>query len=113
MVALKQGVVAVCQAYEGASLEVLCSLTEGLEHMSRLTYRWALNALYKHKAVGNTLIPFALTVQGDHGLSEKCSIEPPPHYFQQLTFPFQRLCFPSTWGNLSRFLRISTTITVT
>ena len=45
-------------------------------------------------------------------ISEKCSIEPPPHFFQELTFPFQRLSFPSTRGNISRFLRISTMITV-
>ena len=89
MVASHQGVVVVCQASEGESLEVPSRLSEGLEHMT------------------------PLTVQGGQAISEKCSIEPPPHYFQQLTFPFQRLCFPSTRGHVSRFLRISTMITVT
>ena len=60
MVASKQGVVAVCQASEGASLEVPSRLPEGLEHITRLTDPCALVAVYKHKAAGNTLNPFAL-----------------------------------------------------
>ena len=32
---------------------------EGLEHMTRFTERWAYDALYKHKASGNPLMPFA------------------------------------------------------
>ena len=34
---IPEGVVAVCQASEGASLEVPSRLPEGLEHMTRLT----------------------------------------------------------------------------
>ena len=60
MVASRQGVVAVCQASEGASLEVPSRLPEGLELMIRLTDSWAYVPLYKHKAAGNPLIPFAL-----------------------------------------------------
>ena len=62
MVASKQGEVAVCQASEGASLEVPSRLPECLEHMTRLTDPCAQVALYKHKAAGNPLIPFAWTV---------------------------------------------------
>ena len=114
MEASKQSAVAVCLASEGASLEVPTRPPEGLEHMTRLTDPLGLGRTLQAQGSRKPSHPIRLGhYKGVQGLSEKCSIEPPPHYFQQLTFSFQRLCFPSTRVNLSRFLRISTIITVT
>ena len=94
MVASKQGGVAVCQVSEGASVEVPSTVPEGLEHMTQLPNRSARSHFTSTRQQETLSSHSPWTVQGGQAISEKCSIEPPPHYFQQLTFPFQRLCFP-------------------
>ena len=93
MVASKQGAVAVCQASDRASLEVPSRLPEGLELMIRRMTAGTMSHFTSTRQQETLSSHSPWTVQGGQGLSEKCSIEQPPQYFQQLTFPFQGFAF--------------------